>query len=117
MTFRSATLSLCLVLMMVAPALAQFTGPSVQGRGTTVAAVQEVRIGTYVTLTGRITAHLRENYYRFADDTGEIRVEITGQAWQGRSVGPDTKITIMGEVDRTLTGRRYVWVKSLDMAQ
>lgn len=114
MHLRSATFCLCLVLTMAAPAHAQFTGPSVQGQGATAAAVQDKRIGNYVTLTGRITAHLREDYYRFADDSGEVRVEIPRRPWRGREIGPETTVRPLGEVDRNRSGTRYVWVKSLD---
>jgi uncharacterized protein (TIGR00156 family) len=102
-------------LALAAPAAAQFTGPSVQGTPTTVAAVEQARLGSYVTMTGRITAHLREDYYRFADDSGEIRVEIGPGIFAGRAIGPQTPIRIMGEVDRSAAGARYVWVKSLDI--
>jgi uncharacterized protein (TIGR00156 family) len=104
---------LCVAAGLAAPAAAQFTGPSIEGQTATVAAAQEARIGAYMTLTGRVLAHLREDYYRFADDTGEMRVEIEPGAWRGQRVGPETTVRLMGEVDRSLAGTRYLWVKSL----
>lgn len=104
-------------LAAVAPAPAQFTGPSQAGREMTVAAAAEARPGTYVTLTGRIAAHLREDYYRFVDDSGEIRVEIAGHLWAGRRVAPEDQVRIFGEVDRSAGGTRYVWVERLDLAE
>jgi len=98
--------------LLAAPAVAQFTGPSVQGQASTVADAQNTRIGRYVTLEGNIVAHLRGNYYTFRDDSGEMRVEIPADTFGGRQIGPDIRVSIMGEID-TGRGGRYVWVKSL----
>lgn len=106
--------ALGLSTLMASTAMAQFTGPSAAGRPATVAAAQDVRIGTYVTLTGHIVNHQRSDYFTFRDDTGEIRVEIASNVWQGRQVGPNDKVRIMGEVDRG-PGGRYIWVKTLDV--
>ena len=94
--------------------VAQFTGPSAVGRTSTVEQAQNARVGTYVTVTGNIVAHLREDYYRFRDDTGEIRVEIGSGVWRSRDVGPDTAVRLLAEVDRSRAGV-YLWVKSLEI--
>ncbi len=107
-------LAFCLFGLLSSAAMAQFTGPSTAGRPATVAAAQDVRVGTYVTLTGHIVNHQRSDYFTFRDDTGEIRVEIAPNVWQGRQVGPTDKVRIMGEVDRG-RGGRYIWVKTLDV--
>lgn len=115
----STTLALGLTLALTTlatPSLAQFSGPSAQGRPATVAEVQNARLGSYVTLTGNIVDHQRSDYFTFRDTTGDIRVEIAGNVWQGREVTPETNVRIMGEVDRGITGR-YVWVKTLDIVQ
>ena len=62
------------------PATAQFTGPSASGRPSTVAEARDVRLGSYVTLTGHIVNHQRSDYFTFRDDTGEIRVETADRA-------------------------------------
>jgi uncharacterized protein (TIGR00156 family) len=100
--------------LAAAPAFAQFTGPSAQGEGTTAAAIENTRVGRYVTLEGNLVAHLRADYYSFSDDSGTVRVEIPRATFGGRQIGPADRVRIMGEVD---TGRfgRYVWVKSLDV--
>ncbi len=43
------------------------------------------RFGAYITLTGKIVAHIREEYYLFRDETGEIRVEIENEFWRNSS--------------------------------
>ncbi|AKC86739.1 YgiW/YdeI family stress tolerance OB fold protein [Pseudoxanthomonas suwonensis] len=109
-----AVLVLCLSTLLASAAMAQFTGPSASGRPSTVAEARDVRLGSYVTLTGHIVNHQRSDYFTFRDDTGEIRVEISSGVWGGRKVGPETQVRLMGEVDRGPAGR-YIWVKTLDV--
>jgi uncharacterized protein (TIGR00156 family) len=103
-----------LAAITASPAIAQFTGPSIQGAPVTVAQAQNASIGSYVTLEGNIIAHLRGDYFQFADSTGQMRVEIPSATFGGRQVGPTTRVRLMGEVDRGASGR-YVWVKSLTL--
>jgi uncharacterized protein (TIGR00156 family) len=106
---------ICLVAALVAaPAAAQFIGPSAGGVQMTAADATAARPGTYVTLEGSITAHLREDYYTFRDASGEIRVEIEGEVFAARPVGVETRLRLLGEVDRGRSGP-YVWVKTLDI--
>jgi uncharacterized protein (TIGR00156 family) len=93
---------------------AQFTGPSARGQEMTVASAAAARPGTYVTMTGSIASHLRGDYYLLRDASGEVRVEISEGVWGGRPVSPDTKVRVVGEVDRGLGGV-YVWIKSLEI--
>jgi uncharacterized protein (TIGR00156 family) len=109
-------LAVVLGALLFTNAQAQFTGPSAAGRETTVAEVRDTRLGTYVTVTGRIVAHQRGDYYSFRDDTGEIRVEVDSATWRGRAVTPETKVRLLGEIDRGPAGR-YLWVKSLEVLE
>ncbi len=104
-------------LLLSSTAQAQFTGPSVTGRVSTVEQARNAPIDTYVTVTGNIIAHLREDYYTFRDQTGEIRVEIEGSVWRNREVGPDAKVRLVAEVDRNPAGTIYLWVESLEIAE
>lgn len=103
-----------LLSVFVTGAMAQFTGPSAAGRSTTVAQISQARLGSYVTVTGQVVNHQRQNYFTFRDATGDIRVEIEDSVWQGRKVAPETKVRLLGEVSRGLSGR-YLWVKTLDL--
>jgi uncharacterized protein (TIGR00156 family) len=98
--------------LMAATAGAQFTGPGATGRTSTVAELAQARLGSYVTLTGNVVAHQREDYFTFRDASGEIRVEIAPRIWQGQKVSPETRVELLGEIERGPSGR-YVWVKSL----
>ena len=104
----------CLSVLSASAAMAQFTGPSASGPPTTVSAVGNARIGSYVTLTGNIVNHQCSDYFTFRDDTGEIRVEIDRRTWNGREVGPDDRVRISGEIERDWRGR-YIDVERLDV--
>ena len=104
-------------LLLSSNAVAQFIGPTATGRTSTVEDARNVRIDTYVTVTGNIVSHLRENYYTFRDSTGDIRVEIESRVWRNREVGPDATVRLLAEVDRNAAGTVYLWVKSLEILQ
>ncbi|MEM1314364.1 MAG: NirD/YgiW/YdeI family stress tolerance protein [Pseudomonadota bacterium] len=109
---KPTLLAVALASTLATSAAAQFTGPSVQGARSTVAEALGGRVGRYVTLEGNIVAHQREDYYTFRDSTGDIRVEIPGETFAGRPIGPDDAVRLLGEVDSS-RGGRYIWVKSL----
>lgn len=111
---RSWLLALPIVTGFASPALAQFSGPSQTNQPTTVQQVADARLGSYVTLSGRIVAHQGEDYYTFRDATGEMRVEIESEVWRNREVDPDTDVRLSGEVDRNRRGR-YLSVDSLEV--
>jgi uncharacterized protein (TIGR00156 family) len=102
-------------ILAATSAAAQFAGPSVRGAEVTVEAARAARVDSYVTVTGRIVSHLREDYYVFRDATGEIRVEIEDRVWAGRRVDPETPVRLRAEVDRNAAGTVYLWVQSLDV--
>lgn len=102
--------------LLAAIASAQFAGPGSTGRTSTVAQIGQARLGSYVTVTGHIVAHQRDDYFTFRDATGEIRVEIENSVWQNRKIVPETKVRLLAEVDRGFAGR-YLWVKSLEIVQ
>lgn len=104
-------------LLAALPAAAQFVGPAVSGDEMTVEAASSARSDTYVTVTGSISSHLREEYYIFRDETGEVRVEIEDALWAGRQITPDDTVRLRAEVDRRLTGQVYLWVQSLEIVE
>jgi len=108
------TLAVLFFATLASTATAQFTGPSATGRISTVAQVGAARLGSYITVTGHIVAHQRQDYFTFRDGTGEIRVEIDNSVWQNRQIGPEIKVRLLAEVDRGVTGR-YLYVKSLEV--
>lgn len=115
MSIRRFSAPALALLLAAGAAQAEFTGPSARGQEVTVAAATAARPGTYVTMTGSVVSHLREDYYLFRDASGEVRVEIADGVWGGRQVGPDMRVRLVGEVDRGGGGAVYVWIKSLDI--
>jgi uncharacterized protein (TIGR00156 family) len=111
---RRPFIAICACGLLATSALAQFSGPSVAGRSSTAVEARDARVGSYLTLEGNIVNHLRGDYYTFRDASGEIRVEISSSVWNGRQVGPNDKVRLLGEVDSGSSGR-YVWVKTLDV--
>jgi uncharacterized protein (TIGR00156 family) len=96
-------------------AFAGFTGPSVSGTEVTVQQARRAQPETYVTVTGNIVNRLREDYFTFRDETGEIRVEIDPELWRGRDVGPENQVRLLAEVDRNRAGTIYLSVESLEI--
>lgn len=97
--------------------MAQFSGPSVGGdQQATVEQANNVRMRTYLTLTGNIVEHVQKDYFTFRDATGSMRVEIENEIWQGRKINPDTKVSIFGQVDSDRRGR-YLSVESLKVIE
>jgi len=66
-----------------------------------------------VILQGRILYNIRSEYYRFADETGQIRIEIPPRVWGNLRVTGDDLIEISGLVDRQILRRNYIEVRSL----
>ena len=104
-----------LAVALSASALAQFSGPSKSGSNATVAqATSNLRVGTYVTLTGNVVEHLREAYFTFRDQSGSMRVEIPERVFRGQRVESSTTVRITGEIDVGRAGR-YVYVNALEV--
>lgn len=104
-------------LLLSSNVLAQFTGPTIATEVSTVEEVSFLAANTYVTVVGNIVAHIREDYYLFRDETGEIRVEIENSVWQNRAISPDTAIRLVAEVDQNSLGLRYLWIASLEILE
>ena len=72
---------------------------------------------TPVTLTGHIVQRLPhdDDKYLFRDATGEIMVDIDHELFMGRTVTPETKIRISGEVDKDMMERAAIDVGWLEI--
>jgi len=93
-------LSLLLPVFTV-PALAGFTGPGAhQYKVITVKEAATLADDAKVVLEGNILRELRHEHYLFKDASGEIEVEIDDEDLQGIEVTPQSRLRIIGEVDR-----------------
>ncbi|HAJ99384.1 MAG TPA: hypothetical protein DCM62_05100 [Bacteroidales bacterium] len=107
--------SMC-AIFIASDAAAQFSGPGQRRETTTTDQARRMVPGRYVTLEGNIVSHIREDYYLFRDASGEIRVQIESQLWQGREVNPNTRVRLRGEVDTSIRGR-YIWVEAIQIIE
>ncbi len=79
-----------------------FSGPQAGGMST-VKQVLDAGVfsdDTPVTLTGNIVNSLGGDLYTFSDGTGSVTVEIDSDKWYGLQANPQTKVTILGEIDK-----------------
>lgn len=78
---------------------AQYAGPSETSLTTVQAVLDNAKDDTYVTLRGKITRQVGEEKYIFADETGEIRVEIEKEVFK-TTVDDKSTVEIRGEVEK-----------------
>ncbi len=71
-------------------------GPAV----STVEQAKSMRDDANVTLKGSIVQSLGGDHYLFRDATGEIRVDIDHDKWNGQTVTPADTVELRGEVDK-----------------
>jgi len=104
-------------------AKAQFTG-SMNQNGTerglrapliTVAEAKKMSRDTYATLEGKITDHIKKEYYTFVDDTGSIMMEIEDKYWRGVRVGPNDRVRVYGEVESKTFKENEFEAKSIEI--
>lgn len=98
------------------PATGGFQGELVVPAITTVAQANEASDDERVALTGYIMRALGDEEYLFKDATGaEITIEIDQEDWRGVNATPETKVQILGEVDKDWFERK-VDVDSVTLA-
>jgi uncharacterized protein (TIGR00156 family) len=88
---------------LAAGAWAGFSGPGAVSAASTVKAVADMRDDTRVTLEGHLVKEIRPEHYMFKDGTGEIEVEIDDEDFRGAKITPETKVRLVGEVDKDWT--------------
>lgn len=120
-------LSLALVALLAAPALAAFEGPGSNAAGfqgptsgvqaTTVDKAQKCSDDAPVVLTGNIISREAgsKDKYMFRDATGEILVDIDNKVFAGRQVTPQNTVRLTGKVDKDMLKPVKVDVKVLEI--
>jgi len=82
---------------------AEFVGPGATSKITTIKSIEKMNDDTRVTLEGYIVKEIRSEHYTFKDATGEIEIEIDDEDFRGIKIAPETKIRIVGEIDKDWT--------------
>jgi uncharacterized protein (TIGR00156 family) len=115
-------LLLAVMLLGTQTTVAQYTGPSSgANRGMTISEVlKNARIlqlrDNHVQLRGFVVEHIREDYYLFRDDSGEIWIEIYGDVMPTWPFDESTEIVLTGEVDFDVFRGTYIWVQRIQKA-
>ncbi len=101
-------LALLLSLSLVLPAFAGFSGPSAAGgfsgpgprEITQAAQVKDALDETPCVLIGNITERVQHDKYTFQDTSGTVVVEIENKIFGNNDVTPQTRVKLVGEVDK-----------------
>ncbi len=113
--------ALCAATLLVASltaAQAQYVGPSTVKTPGTVAEVLKAPVDDQeVVLRGRILEKLSKDKYRFADSSGEIRVEIDLKDFRGQTISDSTVVEIRGEVETSFVKSPEIDVKHLTVVK
>jgi uncharacterized protein (TIGR00156 family) len=88
------------VLLLATCVYAGFKGPGAIPKVETVQSISNLHDDSNVTLEGCLVKKIKEEHYLFKDDTGEIEIEIDDEDFRGQQVTPQTRIRIIGEVDK-----------------
>lgn len=96
-------LSIMTMLSLSACATAGFNGNTAKHNATaTTTVAQALKVtqdDTPVQLTGKIVRQIDNDEFIFRDKTGEIKIDVEDNAWQGLNVNENETITIFGQVD------------------
>lgn len=101
MNLKLSTLILTLAFSTVASA--EFVGPGATSSMTTIKSIDGIKDDARVTLEGYIVEKVKSEHYTFKDDTGVIEIEIDDKNLRGMLVTPETRIRIIGELDKEWT--------------
>lgn len=88
------------VFALSTSALAGFDGPRATPKVVTAVSISDMRDDTKVTMEGHLVEQLSEEHYLFKDDTGDVKVEIDDKVFRGANVTPETRVRLVGEVDK-----------------
>jgi uncharacterized protein (TIGR00156 family) len=93
-------LSLLAIASCAVPAQHGYVGPGSQSPGSnTVQAALTSREGKNVVLRGHIISQVDREHYLFADESGQITVEIDEDLWKRQRVDATTPLELRGEVE------------------
>lgn len=108
-------IALPLVLALSVPAFAGFEGPGNTGgfsgpdpaNVTQAAQVQKARDDAPCTLEGALVERIGKDKYTFRDASGAVTVEIDDHVFGGKTVTPQSRIRLVGEVEDKKYGRPH----------
>ena len=118
LTFSSTTVFANDTKAVAAPAKATpvtpYSGPSINADITVKQLLATGVKDQIVTLTGKIVRHTGGENYIFADETGEIKVEIDKKYFPAQqTIDEHTKVKIVGEYEKKHFKKNEVEVKQM----
>jgi uncharacterized protein (TIGR00156 family) len=88
-------------------ALSAFTGASSDhSLVNTVSEVAKLGDDVRVVLEGKIEAHIKDDDYRFRDNTGTITLDIDDDEWPAVNISENDRVRIFGETDASFLRRK-----------
>jgi uncharacterized protein (TIGR00156 family) len=115
---KQTTIALAMAVSL-APALAQYTGPSSVPAMTVKQLLDTGKDDQHATLRGFIVSHDGGEHYTFADDSGRMKVEIDAKHFPpGVKIDDKVRVEISGEFDKDMVGNKAeLDVKRLSVAR
>lgn len=101
-------LSLATLLAISSSAVAGFNGGTDAPKSTVAQALKSKQDDAPIQLTGKIVRQIDNDEFMFRDATGEIKIEVEDNAWQGANVTQNDTITIFGKIDYERVGTNSV---------
>ena len=96
---KKLTLFLAVIAVFTTFAIADYGKDHMKQDQQTVSQLNQLQEGEKVELTGQLQQQPgEENIYLYQDDTGQIKVEISQDAWGDQQFQPDQKYKIEGEI-------------------
>jgi uncharacterized protein (TIGR00156 family) len=112
-----APLLILAALVFASSSHAQYVGPTV-APSTVRALLADGKDEMAVNLQGKIVRHIGGEKYRFADNTGEITLEIDAKYWPASTpIDGKTEVRIHGEYDKEWLGEPEIDVKRIETLQ
>ncbi len=95
-----------------------FQGPSASYAVNTVAEVLKAGDDTPCVVEGSLISRgAKHDKYVFQDSTGTITVEIDDDIFMGRTVTPENRVRLHGEVDTKFAGKAEIEVDRMEVIQ
>ena len=99
-------------------ALAQYLGPAEQVVYASVVDVLADPVDDgQVSLQGRIILHEGGEYYRFADESGDVRIELEAEDMPAFAFDDKTLVRITGEIDDELMRKPFIEVQRVELTE
>ena len=83
----------------------------------TTAEAKNAADDSWVTLKGQIVKKLGGDDFLFKDETGEIKIDVSKNAWKNQDITPDMTIIISGKVDQDDYDTVEIDVKNIEIVR